>query len=209
MYTTNLVSENHQCYQEDTYQCGVWDFLAIKSFLKYLEQEENKEFSLESFEEADVLENMSDRRNDKYIRDQWEYLKEKLKAACMEDLLSFKSPKSRDIIESIDEVISISQTDLDDDESSEGTENSSEINENSEILSFIFLSDVIFQTASIDARYTLWEVPDASNGKEYISFLGRKHWEYYFKTLNVSTVYWNYDLYSVIKQQIPKHQERE
>ena len=38
--------------------------------------------------------------------------------------------------------------------------------------------------------------------------LRRRHWYYYFKTLNVTTLYWNYDLHSIINKHTPKHQEQ-
>ena len=78
----------------------------------------------------------------------------------------------------------------------------------SDMLSFTFPSSVVFNIASVDAQHTVWEVPDALSGKEYISLLGRRHWDYYFKTLNVTTLYWNYDLHSIINKYIPKHQEQ-
>ena len=176
-----------------------------------MEQEQTEEFKLESFEEIVILENTSDKRNDHFIRLTREQMKEELEFACSKDELSFKSPKSEEIenIELIDHVIFVSQPD-DNNDDAEGQQEDYLVHDKhrSDMISFTFPSSVVFNIASIDAQHTLWEVPDALSGKEYISFLGRRHWDYYFKTLNVTTLYWNYDLHSIINKHIPKHQEQ-
>ena len=63
---------------------------------------------------------------------------------------------------------------------------------------------VKFQVASVDAQHTLWNTPTAENGKQYIGFLYERHWSYYFNKLDVNTLYWNYDLKSVVDCATPK-----
>ena len=61
---------------------------------------------------------------------------------------------------------------------------------------------------SIDAQHTLWQIPSVKSGKEYLEFLGKRHWDFYFKKPGTQTVYWNYDLKSLIERHVPKASER-
>ena len=61
-------------YHADGYQCGVWCYVAVESFLKYLDLEELTTFSIEEFGEVNELRNTHDRRNDAFIKVQREQL---------------------------------------------------------------------------------------------------------------------------------------
>ena len=71
-----------------------------------------------------------------------------------------------------------------------------------------FPSHIKFDAASADAQHTLWETPRGSSGKDYISFLNKRHWSYYINTVNVGTLHWNCDLQSLVNKYIPEAEEQ-
>ena len=72
-----------------------------------------------------------------------------------------------------------------------------------------FPHHISFSVATVDAQHTLWDTPTASNGKDYISFLFKRHWSYYFNVVKSNIVYWSYDLKSAVDSMVPKTQEQQ
>ena len=66
-----------------------------------------------------------------------------------------------------------------------------------------FPSHIKFNVVSVDCQHTLWNVPTAKNGKEYIEFLEKRFMNKYL-TNYADTLYWNYDLGETVKKTIPK-----
>ena len=66
-----------------------------------------------------------------------------------------------------------------------------------------FSSHIKFNVASVNCQHTLWNVPIAKNGKEYIEFLEKRFINKYL-TNYADTLYWNYDLGETVKKNIPK-----
>ena len=197
-----------KCYQADSYQCGVWVYVVIKSFLQFLEEDEMEDFRIESFEDVMVLDNAANSCDDNFIRKKQEEMREQLEEACLIDELAYSAPQSTNDIELIDHTIFISKPDDCQEETQEDQTTIVQDDDLPDIFHYKFPSHITFTTASVDAQHTLWETPDASNGKEYISFLRKRHWNYYFKALHMETLYWNYDLHNIIKKSIPKQQEQ-
>jgi len=55
--------------------------------------------------------------------------------------------------------------------------------------------------------FILWGNPGVKNGREYVHWLGKRWFDRYFIDMDVKTVFWNYDLYNVVKTSIPKADE--
>ena len=72
-----------------------------------------------------------------------------------------------------------------------------------------FPHHVKLEVVSVDSQHTLWNSPGVKSGTEYIRFIGARFFNHYFLTLDASTVYWNYDLYSIVKSSVPKSLEQE
>ena len=62
-----------------------------------------------------------------------------------------------------------------------------------------FPSHIKFNVVSVDCQHTLWNVPTAKNGKEYIEFLEKRFISKYL-TNYADTLYWNYDLGETVKK---------
>ena len=58
-----------------------------------------------------------------------------------------------------------------------------------------------FSVVSVDCQHTLWNVPTAKNGKEFIEFLDKRFIKKYLSYAD--TVYWNYDLGNTTKKYVP------
>ena len=71
-----------------------------------------------------------------------------------------------------------------------------------------FPSYIKFDAASVDTQHTLWETPHGSSGKDYISFLNKRHWSYNINTVNAGTLYWNYDYQSLVNKYVPTAEEQ-
>ena len=206
------LTDIRKCYQADGYQYGIWVYIAVKCFLRFLQDPElrkTKEFAIESYEPVSVLDGFDDQQNDLFISRKRRELKKELELACLENELAFLEPQSEEDQELTDRLLLVPE-----DENmmkNETEKQKSENNEESEHLPNVyykFPSGINFTVASVDAQHTLWERPDAANGKDYISFLNRRHWNYYFKSLGADTLYWNYDLGDIIHRKVPKSDEQ-
>jgi len=70
-------------------------------------------------------------------------------------------------------------------------------------------NNIKFKAVSVDSQHTLWSPPNASTGKDYIKFIGKRYFEKYFSVYKAELLYWNYDLHEIVQTSIPKSQEQE
>ena len=195
-----------KCYQADSYQCGVWCYVVVERFLKYLNLEELTTFSIEEFGEVHELRNTQDRRNDAFIKVQRAQLQKVLEEACISNELRFCLPldkKSKDIEKTISRYSQDEDEDLMVIFSKDGKD------QGSNFLHSTFPHHISFSVTTVDAQHTLWDTPPASNGKDYISFLFKRHWSYYFNVVKSNIIYWSYDLKSAVDSMVSKTQEQQ
>ena len=64
-----------------------------------------------------------------------------------------------------------------------------------------------FSVVSVDCQHTIWNVPTAQNGREYIEFIDKRFIKKYLSYAD--TVCWNYDLVDTIKKYVPKSATQE
>ena len=65
-----------------------------------------------------------------------------------------------------------------------------------------FPAHLKFSVISVDCQHTLWNVPAANNGREYIQFLDKKIIKNYLRYPDA--VYWDCNLGDTIKKYVPK-----
>ena len=153
-----------------------------------------------------ILSNKEDKRNEQIIATFRKELKQKLDILHGQNSVKYNEEMIGEELD-LHDIIALS----DEMDVNEETEQAVQMKpkSNFKFCFTTFPSDIDFDVVSVDAQHTLWESPGIKTGKDYVNFIGRRHWDYFFKKLNVSTVYWNYDLYSLVKKKIPKTEEQE
>ena len=145
----------------------------------------------------------NDAANDTCITLKRDELKLLLQGACLCDELKYHEPIDKDNIES-EQIVALTVADgVRKATSGEASKETAQQSCHESIPEHIK-----FQVASVDAQHTLWNTPSAENGMQDVKFINERHWSYYFQTLNVNTLYWNYDLKSIVEKTTPKANEQ-